>query len=164
VATAIFLGGWSGPGAAVGFWTSHLGMFWGNVVFNIIAVFWFVTKMVVLLVIFQWIRATLPRLRADQLMRYAWLFLMPLTLFNIVLTGALLLLPIGSTLQLVAAGAANWLLMFVVIFGFRRVTGLSPFGRLPRWMRTTGRGGRGARRVPTKPQPQPPELAGVGRQ
>jgi NADH-quinone oxidoreductase subunit H len=160
VATALFLGGWSGPGAAIGFWTGALGSFWGAVVFNIIAVFWFLVKMVALLLLFQWIRATLPRLRADQLMRYAWLFLMPLTLLNIIITGALMLIPVGSTLQLVIAGAANWLLMIVMFISFRRLTGVSPLGRLPRWMRATGRAGRKARQAPPKP-PQP-ELAGAG--
>src|SRR5205823_3524476 len=79
VATALFLGGWSGPGAAVDFWTSLLGGFGGQVVFNVIATFWFVAKMFLLLLVFMWIRATLPRLRADQLMRFAWLGLIPLT-------------------------------------------------------------------------------------
>src|SRR5579871_1870918 len=45
VATALFLGGWSGPGAAIGFWTGLLGGFWGGVVFNIIAAFWFIFKL-----------------------------------------------------------------------------------------------------------------------
>ncbi len=165
VATAIFLGGWSGPGAAIGFWTGLLGIFWGNVVFNIIAVGWFIFKMTLLLILFQWIRATLPRLRADQLMRFCWLFLMPLTLFNIIITGALLLIPVGTTLNLIFAGVANWILMFIVLFGFRRVTGVSPLGRLPRWMRATGGGGgrgrRGSRRTPPKPAPAQPELAGT---
>ena len=152
VATALFLGGWSGPGAAVEFWTAHLGGFWGGIVFNVIAVAWFVAKMVVLLVVFQWIRATLPRLRADQLMRFCWLFLIPLTLFNIILTGALLLLPVSTTMQLVLAGTANWLLMIMVIAGFRRVTGVSPLGRLPDWMRVRGRGGKRGSARPQAPR------------
>ncbi|HEX9412194.1 MAG TPA: complex I subunit 1 family protein [Ktedonobacterales bacterium] len=137
VTAATFLGGWSGPGAAVGFWTGLLGSFGGQLVFNIIAVFWFVAKMTVLLLAFIWVRATVPRLRADQLMRFAWLLLIPLTLFNIVLTGALLLLPIGQTGVLVASGAANWLLTLAFIFGLRRIAGVSPLGRLPRWLRSS---------------------------
>lgn len=159
VGTALFLGGWSGPGAAVGFWTGLLGSFPGQVVFNIIATFWFIFKMGALLTLFLWIRATLPRLRADQLMRFAWLYLIPLTLLNIVLTGALLLLPIGTTFQLLASAALNWLLLIFVIFSFRRVTGVSPLGRLPRWLRPRG-GKRGARRQAVRAS-QSPELAGT---
>ena len=135
VATALFLGGWSGPGAAVGFWTGLLGSFWGQVVFNIIAVFWFLVKMGGLLTVFVWVRTTLPRLRADQLMRFAWLFLIPLTLINILLTGVLLLLPLGDVARIAIAGVANWLLLFIFIFSFRRLTGVNPLGRLPSWLR-----------------------------
>jgi NADH-quinone oxidoreductase subunit H len=37
------------------------------------------------------IRATLPRLRYDQLMHYCWKFLIPLALLNIVVTGGVML-------------------------------------------------------------------------
>jgi NADH-quinone oxidoreductase subunit H len=156
ITTAVFLGGWSGPGAAIGFWTGLLGPFGGQLVFNVIAVFWFIAKMTVLLLAFIWVRATVPRLRADQLMQFAWLILIPLTLFNIVLTGALLLLPIGQTGALVASGAANWLLTLVFIFGLRRVARVSPFGRLPRWKRAD----RARKVVVTAPGKVPAELAG----
>src|SRR5690348_8672478 len=149
VATALFLGGWSGPGAAIGFWTGLLGSFWGQVIFNIIATFWFVAKMFVLLFLFMLIRATLPRLRADQLMRFAWLGLIPLTLVNILLTGALLLLPMGDVARIAIAAVANWLLMFIFIFTLRGITGVKATGRLPKWLRTQRRA------------PQPAPLPGV---
>ena len=44
---------------------------------------WFTAKLLVLLLGFIWIRATLPRLRLDQLMKFAWKFLVPLTLLNL---------------------------------------------------------------------------------
>jgi NADH-quinone oxidoreductase subunit H len=134
VATAAFFGGWSGPGAAVGFWTSLLGSFAGQLVFNVIAAFWFIFKMTVILFIFLWVRATLPRLRADQLMRFAWLFLIPLTLFNVLLTGGLLLLPLDLTTRLIIAGAANWVLLIVMVTSFRRVVGVTAKGKVPRWV------------------------------
>ncbi|HEV8193322.1 MAG TPA: complex I subunit 1 family protein [Ktedonobacterales bacterium] len=160
VATALFLGGWSGPGAAIGFWTSVLGSFWGQVVFNIIASFWFVFKMGALLTAFIWVRTTLPRLRADQLMRFAWLFLIPLTLINILVTGVLLLLPLDLTSRLIISAAANWLMLLVVIFTFRRVTGVSPLGRLPRWVRQRMPRSQPVA-TPASRTAQPPELAGT---
>ncbi len=124
VATVVFLGGWSGPGANEGFWVGLLGGFFGQVVFNAIAAFWFVAKMSIFLFAFLMVRVTLPRLRADQLMRFAWLGLIPLTLFNILLTGALLLIPTDTNVKLIVAGVANWLLLFIFVFGFRRLTGV----------------------------------------
>ena len=53
---------------------------------------WFVIKVVLLLFIFLWIRATLPRYRYDQLMRIGWKFFLPLTLFWVVLVASLLML------------------------------------------------------------------------
>jgi NADH-quinone oxidoreductase subunit H len=126
VATALFLGGWSGPGADAAFWTGLLGPFLGVVVFNIIAAFWFIFKMSVMLFLFLWVRATLPRLRADQLMRFAWLGLIPLTLVNILLTGLLLLLPLDLVTRMVIAAAVNWVMVVLMIFGIRRVVRLSP--------------------------------------
>ncbi len=77
-----------------------------------------------LLFAFSGSASTLPRLRADQLMRFAWLFLIPLTLINILLTGALLLIPTDTNVKLIVAGVANWLLLFIFVFGFRRLTGV----------------------------------------
>ncbi len=161
VATALFLGGWSAPGAAIGFWVGVLGPFWGQVVFNIIGVFWFVAKMMVLLLVFIWIRSTLPRLRADQLMRYAWLYLMPLTLLNTLVTGALLLLPVSTTLRLVIAGGVNWVLLFLVITTFRSVTGVSLTGKVPGWVGQKGAARATATTAGTS-TPSMPELAGTG--
>ncbi len=49
-------------------------------------VFWFVAKTGFLLFVFIWIRATLPRFRYDQLMSFAWKFLFPVALLNLLLT------------------------------------------------------------------------------
>jgi NADH-quinone oxidoreductase subunit H len=158
VATTLFLGGWSGPGASLTLWQGVFGVtgaggFIAALAFNIVAAFWFIAKLSVLLLIFMWVRATLPRLRADQLMRYAWLFLMPLTLLNIVLTGFLLLLPIGLINQIVVSAVFNWLLLIIIVFSFRRLTGVSPTGKLPRWLK---RGSRDeTRRGATQPAEKP---------
>jgi NADH-quinone oxidoreductase subunit H len=51
--------------------------------------FWFAAKTGFLLFVFIWVRATLPRFRYDQLMAFAWKFLFPLALANLLLTGFL---------------------------------------------------------------------------
>ncbi|MFZ5927461.1 MAG: NADH-quinone oxidoreductase subunit NuoH [Acidobacteriota bacterium] len=53
----------------------------------LIPFFWFVAKAGFLVFVFIWIRGTLPRYRYDQLMRFAWTFLFPLSLANLLVTG-----------------------------------------------------------------------------
>ncbi len=139
VATVLFLGGWSGPGADLAFWHSHVALNPGGVfsvadiIFNVIGVFWFLVKVYALQMIFIWIRSTLPRLRADQLMQYAWLILIPITLINIVLTAALLLL-VPAPYTLWVTGGVNWLLVVGYVVMLSRVIGASPKGVLPTWV------------------------------
>jgi NADH-quinone oxidoreductase subunit H len=55
-------------------------------------VFWFVAKTGILLFVFIWIRGTLPRFRYDQLMGFAWKFLFPAAVLNLLVTGFLVAL------------------------------------------------------------------------
>lgn len=48
---------------------------------------WFFLKLVVLVACFIWLRGTMPRLRMDQLMSFAWKFVVPMTVVNIVVAG-----------------------------------------------------------------------------
>jgi NADH-quinone oxidoreductase subunit H len=63
----LFLGGWQGP------WLPG----W----------IWLLIKIGIFLFIYIWLRATLPRFRYDQLMKFGWGILLPLALFNIFVTG-----------------------------------------------------------------------------
>jgi NADH-quinone oxidoreductase subunit H len=121
ITTFLFLGGWSGPGVA--FLTAP-GMAVGwQLLGNLLALLYMVSKIYLLCLLFTWIRGTLPRLRSDQLMQFAWLLLLPATLGNIVLTGLIYLVVSGLGLSnlvfLIVTGAINWLLLI----GFIRLVG-----------------------------------------
>jgi NADH-quinone oxidoreductase subunit H len=55
----------------------------------LIPAFWFASKVGFLLFVFIWVRGTLPRFRYDQLMHFAWTFLFPCALVNLLITGFL---------------------------------------------------------------------------
>ncbi len=53
----------------------------------LMALFWFCGKILILLFLFIWVRATSPRFRYDQLMRFAWVGMFPLAMVNLLITG-----------------------------------------------------------------------------
>jgi NADH-quinone oxidoreductase subunit H len=81
VAAAMFLGGWNAP--YPGTILAHLGLEGIAWVENIA---WFTVKVYTFLFLFFWLRATLPRLRYDQLMKFGWKVMLPIALGNIVVT------------------------------------------------------------------------------
>jgi NADH-quinone oxidoreductase subunit H len=54
--------------------------------------FWFVTKVILILFFYVWMRGTLPRFRYDQLMSFGWKLLLPVSLANLVITALVILL------------------------------------------------------------------------
>jgi NADH-quinone oxidoreductase subunit H len=52
-------------------------------------------KIAIFIFVFMWIRWTVPRFRYDQLMNLGWKTMIPLALFNMLVTGALILLKAG---------------------------------------------------------------------
>ena len=72
VTAGVFLGGGAGPGSTI---PGGLGTF--------LSVIYFVIKVIALFFLMVWIRGVFPRLRVDQLMGFAWKFLLPLALVNI---------------------------------------------------------------------------------
>ena len=74
LATLLFLGGWHGP------------IFGPPILQAILPVFWFVAKVFCFMILYIWVRGTLPRFRYDQLMAFGWKFLFPLAVANLVIT------------------------------------------------------------------------------
>ena len=78
--STLFLGGWRGPG-----FVDRIipGMSEWPIV-------WLVAKIALIMFIFIWLKATLPRLRYDQLMRFGWIYLFELALISALITGAVI--------------------------------------------------------------------------
>jgi NADH-quinone oxidoreductase subunit H len=53
-------------------------------------IIWLVLKMAIFMFLFIWLRATLPRLRYDQLMRLGWIWIFELALLSLIITGAVI--------------------------------------------------------------------------
>ncbi|MFH0777322.1 MAG: NADH-quinone oxidoreductase subunit NuoH [Candidatus Eisenbacteria bacterium] len=68
--TTLYLGGWRGP--------------------LLPPVVWFLLKMMAFPLLFIWVRGTLPRFRYDQLMKFGWKVLLPVSIANILVTGLVL--------------------------------------------------------------------------
>jgi NADH-quinone oxidoreductase subunit H len=95
----LFLGGWTAPFSFLTWIPSWI---------------WFLTKMMTMVFVFIWIRGTLPRLRMDQLMNFAWKFMLPLALINILVAGIW---------HYLGAGGLRWLVCGAIIFGAYVVLG-----------------------------------------
>jgi NADH-quinone oxidoreductase subunit H len=72
IIATLYLGGWKGPFDTL----------------PVLPVLWFLIKVFAVFAVIIWVRATLPRLRIDQVMGFAWKFLLPLSLINLLITGA----------------------------------------------------------------------------
>ncbi|MBB6001826.1 NADH-quinone oxidoreductase subunit NuoH [Arcicella rosea] len=80
-----------------------------------------IVKALIFVFIFMWVRWTLPRFRYDQLMGLGWTGLIPLAMFNVVLTGASMLFTVndgGSNWMTVGASWAGVIIMLVVTFAY----------------------------------------------
>ncbi|MCL4301073.1 MAG: NADH-quinone oxidoreductase subunit NuoH [Anaerolineae bacterium] len=71
IVTTIFLGGWQGPFAMQ---------------LPILQPIYFLLKVAVMIFMFIWIRASIPRVRFDKMMRFCWKFLLPLGMVNLAVT------------------------------------------------------------------------------
>jgi NADH-quinone oxidoreductase subunit H len=97
----LFLGGWSSPVSFLTWIPSWL---------------WFFGKLLALIFGFIWVRGTLPRLRMDQLMNFAWKFMLPMTLIVIFSAGLWRFLSPGLVGPKPLGGVIRWLVCALVIF------------------------------------------------
>ncbi len=109
LATTLFLGGWRAPwplsmwdGANAGYWP----------------VLWFMSKVILFIFFFIWLRGTLPRLRYDQFMRFGWKRLIPIALVWIVAVSSVRAISNngGFDRSWLLAGAGVALVLFLVLF------------------------------------------------
>jgi NADH-quinone oxidoreductase subunit H len=83
VATLLFLGGANSP---FGHLFDNVAILNGTVIGAILPIIWFVVKILFFLLLYIWVRGTLPRFRYDQLMNFGWKFLLPVAILNILAT------------------------------------------------------------------------------
>ena len=109
--TTLFLGGWTlwGLEEWIPGWIIFLG------------------KLYAVFLLYIWSRATLPRLRIDQLMAFAWKFMLPLMLVNVLVTGAEVVVweetGASRNIALPAIGALNATIAVILVVGWARVLG-----------------------------------------
>ena len=85
IASVLFLGGWAVPFSWFGWTTIDSIDNWMNIVGPLISF----TKMLGIIFFIMWVRFSYPRFREDQLQRFAWKVLIPISLANIMVTAVL---------------------------------------------------------------------------
>jgi len=103
LAITLFLGGWRAPLPFLTWIPSYV---------------WFFTKLFGLIALFIWVRGTLPRLRMDQLMNFAWKFMLPMALVNLLTAGVW---------HFMEPGFARWAVCLLLVLGPYIMLGRSLF-------------------------------------
>ena len=101
----LFLGGWSAPLAVLNFVPSWI---------------WFFSKVMLSIGVMIWLRGTLPRLRQDQLMNFAWKFVLPMTLLN---------LGVAALWRFMDGGWLRWVVCSAIVLGTYVLVGRSEMRR-----------------------------------
>jgi NADH-quinone oxidoreductase subunit H len=122
IMVTMFLGGWRAPWPITAFWPGANDAWW--------PLLWFVGKVVLMLFVFVWVRATLPRLRYDQFMRLGWKVLLPINLLYILFLGAVRLArseSLGNARGwMVIGGLIGAIILVAVLWPSKRAGRLGP--------------------------------------
>jgi NADH-quinone oxidoreductase subunit H len=125
LSTVLFLGGWHNPLSLIPGVSEAgqrlLGMIPAAFLRDLIAQLWplavFIGKAFTLVSVVFWLRATLPRVRIDQLMGFGWKVLIPITLLNLFVTGMF----VAFDWPRIALAALNWaVLLALLVLGATR--------------------------------------------
>jgi len=103
LAITLFLGGWRAPLPFLTWIPSYI---------------WFFAKLFGLIALFIWVRGTLPRLRMDQLMNFAWKFMLPMSLVNLLA---------AAVWHFMGPGLARWAVCCLFVLGPYIMLGRSLF-------------------------------------
>ena len=104
IITTLFLGGWRGP--------------------LLPPFLWFVIKVVAVFFVIVWVRSTIPRLRIDQVMAFAWKFLLPLALINLLVTSLQVVFwPEASALPIIIGGLIIMIALIIIWSRFFKLGG-----------------------------------------
>jgi len=127
LAVTLFLGGGSGPGVAMNLVDQGLATErWGTVsAFPGLAVIWFLVKIFAIIAVMIWLRGTLPRLRVDQLMGFAWKFLLPLSILNILVAGFAHFIPQENIVSKVAVWVVSLGILYTAAKGLNQLNRLN---------------------------------------
>jgi NADH-quinone oxidoreductase subunit H len=101
VASTLFLGGWS---------------LFGLERIPVVSILIFLVKVAIFLFLFIWLRATLPRIRYDRLMRLGWQVLLPLAVLNVVISATI----VAFGLPWWVNGIVGLLIVIALLFAIRR--------------------------------------------
>ncbi len=105
--SALFLGGWRGPGAET---------------YPFLGVFYFFVKAFIMYFVIMWVKYSLPRIRIDQMLNFTWKFLTPLALGLVIFTSIVLKIfqDSSSLVQAVALLLTNVILVGITLQLLRR--------------------------------------------
>jgi NADH-quinone oxidoreductase subunit H len=120
LAVTLFLGGGDGPGVTMNLVDQGL----PTEAFPGLTVIWFLMKIFALIAVMIWLRGTLPRLRVDQLMGFAWKFMLPLSILNILVAGFAWH---AQELENTTITVITWVISLAVLYG--AASGLNQLNR-----------------------------------